>query len=101
MNDAVGQPKLVEVKLEGLSGEETEHDRLAEGGRENGHPEVHFLAVLGPLLDVPVLRQASLGDVERHLHFDARGDRRLETHRRLHDVLQHAVIRKRTRKRFS
>jgi hypothetical protein len=48
MNDAVGQPKLVEVKLEGLSGEETEHDRLAEGGRENGHPEVHFLAVLGP-----------------------------------------------------
>ena len=42
-------------------------------------------------LDRAVLRQAPLGDVERGHDLDARGERRLEAGRRLHDVVEDAV----------
>ncbi len=42
-------------------------------------------------LDAPVLRHAALGDVELRHDLEARDERRLELHRRLHHFLQRAV----------
>ena len=43
------------------------------------------------LLDAAILREAALGDVELRHDLDARGDGVLELHRRLHDLVEHAV----------
>ena len=42
-------------------------------------------------LDAAVLRHAALGDVQLRHDLEARDERRLELHRRLHDLLQRAV----------
>ena len=42
-------------------------------------------------LDAAVLRHAALGDVELRHDLEARDERRLQLHRRLHDFLQRAV----------
>ena len=42
-------------------------------------------------LDAPVLRHAALGDVQLRHDLEARDQRRLELHRRLHHFLQRAV----------
>jgi hypothetical protein len=80
----------LEVEREVALVEDAEHHLLAEQRGERRHAEVDDL--LPHLeLDAPVLRHAPLGDVEGGEDLEARDERRLELHRRLHDLVQRAV----------
>ena len=85
------EAELGHVELQVRLVEETQHDLLAEERRQDGDAEVHLAAPPDLQLDAAVLGQAALGDVELRHDLDARGDRVLELHRRLHDLVEHAV----------
>ena len=85
------EAELRHVELQVPLVEEPQHDLLAEERRQHRHAEVHLLAAPELELDAPVLRQPPLGDVELRHDLEARDDRVLELHRRLHRLVEHAV----------
>ena len=93
MRSALGlglDAELLEVEGQVPLVEDSEHDLLAEQRGKGRHAVVDdLLAHLQ--LDAAVLRHAALGDVELRHDLEARDQRRLELHRRLHDFLQRAV----------
>ena len=83
-------PNAAEIERQVALVENSEHDLLAEQRGQRRHAEVDDL-VAHLQLDAAVLRHASLGDVELRHDLEARDERRLELHRRLHHFLQRAV----------
>jgi hypothetical protein len=82
--------ELLEVEGEVPLVEDSEHDLLAEQRGKGRHAVVDdLLPVLQ--LDASVLRHATLGDVQLRHDLEARDQRGLELHRRLHDFHQRAV----------
>ncbi len=82
--------ELLEVERQVPLVEDSEHDLLAEQRGQGRHAIVDDL-VPHLELDAPVLRHASLGDVELRHDLEARDQRRLELERRLHHFLQRTV----------
>ena len=70
--------------------ENSKNDLFAEQRGQRRHAVVDNL-VAHLQLDAAVLRDATLGDVELRHDLEARDQRRLELHRRLHHFLQRAV----------
>ena len=63
----VRHPELVEIKLDGRTVENTEHDAFAELGRQRADPQIDgegFSVARDAALDTAVLRKAAFGDVE-------------------------------------
>ena len=68
--------KMVGVFNAGAAGQNTQHRFFAKDGGQNGHTDVDIAAGVQPRAEMPVLRDAMLGNVEVGHNFDA-GDQRL------------------------
>ncbi len=90
LEQIVGHPQLLQVELHDRAVQNSQHDALAEHGRQGRDPDVDFVAAQSEL-DPAVLRQPPLGDVEIRHDLDAARDRRGQVARRGHQLVEHPV----------